>query len=731
MLFPIIFPRVVGLKRTGLFRWRAVDDDPQVRFRLGVGLGFGRPRHIVLVLDGLDAPVDPTLYLDLGQGFQDHLSAGFGSAGRFVCRIDLHRMPEVVRVRFDPASRPGSLRLVAWAVGSRIAANWLMKRLSHSRGPRGPTRVQTVRESGLASVDFGSGLEERRYRGTADHYAELLAMPPTGAAPARPPGAAPTVSFLVPTFDTRTRFLDDLLRSFRAQPAGLAELVFSDDGSSSADTLAWLAAHQGEPGVAVVFGAGNEGIAAATNRALAAATAPFVAFLDHDDALTPGAVGHVVGALERHPDTLLLYTDEAVADADLRVREYLLKPAYDPVLLSGVNYVNHLSVYRRDRLVALGGLRGGFQGSQDYDLLLRYLDGLDPARVRHLPYPAYLWRRHEASFSTEHGDVAVASARRALAERYAGAGRPAVVEPALAPGLHRIRVDLGRTAWPTVSVVIPSRNALALISRVLDGLATGTAYPGAMEIVVVDNGSDDPRVLDLYGRHRRDTPGFSAEIRAEPFNFSRSVNRGIARATGELVLLLNNDVEVLEPDWLTEMVACLDYPDAGIVGARLLYPDRTLQHAGVIVGAGGLAGHWYERKPEHFRGPLGRLGVRQTMTAVTGAAMLVSRRCRDAVGPFDEELFAIAYNDVDFCLRARACGFRAVWTPFATLIHHESASRGSDVLPGTIERFRREQQNLRARHGTQGFSDPASNPWYTRDRSVPLLRGLDELPDAR
>ncbi|WP_375457563.1 glycosyltransferase [uncultured Enterovirga sp.] len=725
MLFPVILPRTVGLKRTGPFRWRAIDDDPQFKFLLG----WWRPRHLIFVLDGLDAQVDPALYLDIGEGFEEHVSASFRSAGRFVCRIDLHQMPEVRRVRLDPASRPASIGLVAWAAASSIAANWLMKRLSRSRVPTGPTRVQTVRESAIATVDFGSGLEQRRYPKTEDHYAELLAIRPDWAAAARP-GANPVISFLIPTFDTRPRFLDDLLRSFRAQPDGLAELVFADDGSSSAETHAWLAAHADEPGVTMVPGGTNQGIASATNRALAAATAPWVALLDHDDALTEGAVGLLVGTLERYPDTLLLYTDEAVSGIDLRVRDYLLKPAYDPVLLSGVNYINHLSLYRRDRLSEIGGLRDGYQGSQDYDLLLRYLDGIDPARVRHLPYPAYVWRRHETSFSSEHEGVAVASARRALAERYSRDGVSPSVEPALSPSLHRIRFDRGRTAWPRVSVIIPSRNAFALIRQVLEGLTGRTDYP-RLEIIVVDNGSDDPEVAELYERHRRETPDFRADIVVEPFNFSRSVNRGLSHATGEYVLLLNNDIEIVEPGWLKEMVSCFAYPGTGIVGARLLYPDRTIQHAGVIVGAGGLAGHWYERKPEHFRGPLGRLTVRQTMTAVTGAAMLVSRRCFDAVGAFDEELFAIAYNDIDFCLRAREHGYRVVWTPFATLIHHESASRGSDVLPETIERFRREQHNLRTRHGTQSFADPATNPWYTRDRSVPLLRGLDELPESR
>jgi GT2 family glycosyltransferase len=179
------------------------------------------------------------------------------------------------------------------------------------------------------------------------------------------------------------------------------------------------------------------------------------------------------------------------------------------------------------------------------------------------------------------------------------------------------------------------------------------------------------------------------------------------------------------------MVACFSYESTGIVGARLLYPDRTIQHAGVIVGLGGLAGHWFSGKSDTYWGPMGRLAVRQSFSAVTGAAMLVSRSCFEKVGPFDEENFAIAYNDIDFCLRAREQGFRTVWTPFATLIHHESASRGSDEAPEKIERFRREQKNLRERHATHRFSDPAYNPWHDTRGSVPGLRALDELPDPR
>jgi GT2 family glycosyltransferase len=261
-------------------------------------------------------------------------------------------------------------------------------------------------------------------------------------------------------------------------------------------------------------------------------------------------------------------------------------------------------------------------------------------------------------------------------------------------------------------------------------LAKSTDYP-AIEIVIVDNGSRDPRVLSLYETYRQSGLSFTTSIKEEAFNFSRAVNRGISMARGELVLLLNNDVEILEPNWLKEMVSCFDFPETGIVGAKLLYPDRSIQHAGVIAGLGGLAGHWFVGREENFPGPMGRLWVRLSLSAVTGACMLISRACSERTGLFDEDVFGIAYNDVDYSLRAIRQGFRVIWTPFATLIHHESASRGSDVVPERIDRFLRDQRNLRERHGTDKFEDRAFNPWYSKDRSDPIPILLEQLPPAR
>ena len=431
-----------------------------------------------------------------------------------------------------------------------------------------------------------------------------------------------------------------------------------------------------------------------------------------------------------HPDCQFIYTDEVITDAKLKPVNYHLKPAYDEVLLSGVNYVNHLSCYRRERLLVIGGLRPGFDGSQDYDLLLRYVRDLKADEIKHLPYPAYRWRRSAAAFSAQFLDQATRSARKALAERYRCGGVEPMVGEAITKTLHRVRFDTLKKQWPRVSIIIPNRDSFPLISRLLADLTGRTSYSD-LEIIVVDNGTTDRSVIELYAQYKEGPIPFQCDIEPLPFNFSRQVNRGIALAKGELILLLNNDIEVIESEWLREMVSCFSYPNTGIVGARLIYPSGRLQHAGVIVGLGGLAGHWFIGKRLSYPGPMGRLHVRQSVSAVTGACMLIARACLEMVGNFDESEFAIAYNDVDFCLRALSKGFRLVWTPFATLTHHESASRGSDETPANRSRFQRDKDSLQRRHNTGSYEDRAFSPWYTREQSEPIAQLLGIVPRAR
>ena len=533
--------------------------------------------------------------------------------------------------------------------------------------------------------------------------------------------------------------------SFHKQPSGAAELILCDDGSTSADTIFWLSKQENTRAIRIVRNKTNSGIASATNLGIAEARGQWVGFIDHDDALTPCVVQLIAQTIREHPDCKFIYTDEVVTDAKLKPVSYFFKPAFDEVLLSGVNYINHLSCYRADRLRTIGGLRAGYEGSQDYDLLLRYLDGLRPEEIKHLPYPGYRWRRTGGSYTAKFMDRATANARKALAVHFRQGEEGAPVDAALAKDLHRVRFEKRKSTWPRVSVIIPNRNSFALISRVLLDLTTKTNYPD-LEIIVIDNGTTDSRVLDLYAKMKegsptpcRSVPGtfsrrpvpFQHEIKPSKFNFARQANRGVELASGNFLLMLNNDIEMVEDDWLREMVSCFDYPNTGVVGARLLYPNGRLQHAGVIVGLGGFAGHWYIGQREDTPGPMGRLQVRQSLTAVTGACMLISRACIEAVGKFDEREFAVAYNDIDFCLRAGERGFRVIWTPFATLTHHQSATRGDDKKMLNRDRFDYEKENMRRRYNTGCFEDRAFSPWYTREWGVPSPALLDHLPKAR
>lgn len=728
-IFPI-FPKALGdLRRSGILSWRAISDDPRFLFRLRA-----RPRFLLVLLESFGVPLDPFIYFDVGGGFSESASTLVQPAKRIACVIALHKFPEVRRLRLDPATQEVRFRISVFGVHRLWQARWLIRVLNavihRWRGRNMPAFAIELIDGLERGVVDGQWGAELRSAALEKHFNHVVSLARNVPAPLFPNTAgAPLVSLIVPIFNSTPAHLDVLLSSVRSEQVIPYELILSDDGSTREETRQWLEAAE-QQGFTIIRSPSNQGIAAATNLGVAVARGAWVALLDHDDALAPHTLKIFATEASKWPNARFFYTDEMITDKDLKPVQYFLKPGFDPVLLTGVNYINHLSFFNRERLLRVGGLHVDYQGSQDYDLLLRYLDGLKPVEIIHIPYPGYLWRRHNEAHSATSKEIAVANARRALANYHSLGDGEVLVEAALLPDLHRLRFDNTRSNWPTVSVIIPNRNSLKLISTLLQNLAEKTDYP-ALEVIIVDNGTTDAEVLQLYQTYRARFASLRLHLHEETFNFSRAVNRGVALASGDYMLLLNNDIEVVDAGWLKEMVSCFAYRDTGIVGARLLYPDRRIQHAGVIVGLGNLAGHWFSRAPERFPGPMGRLAVRQSLTAVTGAAMLVSRACFEATGPFEEERFAIAYNDIDFCLRAGARGFRVVWTPFATLIHHESASRGSDELPENIERFREEQRQLRELYETDRYEDRAFSPWYTRDRSHPMYRFREDLPSSR
>lgn len=731
-----------GLDQHSAIVWSSTESDPALIYDLTAR----RSGFLCVFLEVEAAHAAPKMTVDRGAGFDELTAMVFRPFPFGFYHVSLATLEGAARLRLRPCEGKTTFRFLAFETSRPILVailHYLFNLRYQKIGlvaqtPKGVAGLWPLLASNaarirkfFADVSVGSGIRVQqadddvlaRLRLTQTHQAgPRIARMKARLAECE----APLLSFVAPTYETAPDVLRDLVESFVAEDAPYAELILVDDGSKSAATKAALAAAEGQPGLRVLRQARNGGIAVATNAGIAAARGTWVAFIDHDDAFVPGAVATIAEAILDHPDAAFFYTDEIIANAAMRPIGSFLKPTYDSVLLSGMNYINHFSVFRKTKLDALGGLRLDREGSQDYDLLLRYLAGAAPGEIVHVPFLAYTWRRGETSFSARFREESAANARAALRAAYAQAGRRVEVEAAGDPDFHRVRfVTHDR---PLVSVVIPNRDSLSLIRRIVEDLCVRTDYP-ALEIVVPDNGSRDPQVLAFYeAPHDR---AFRADVVAEPFNFARMCNRGAALARGEAILFLNNDIEVMAPDWLAEMVECLAYRDTGIVGAKLLYPNGTIQHAGVIVGLGNAAGHWYVECPADQPGPMGRLAVRQTLSAVTGACMLVTRRCFTDVGGFDEEAFAIAYNDIDFCLRARAKGHRTVWTPFATLTHHESLSRGSDETGANAERFRIEMDRLKARHGTEAIVDEAFSPFYDRRYSKPHLVVPDALQAPR
>lgn len=694
--------------------WNSTGDDPAFHIILPIR----RNPHLVLSLSCESEDIDPKIYVDRGFGFREKDAVTIAPGRAFLINADVGRYGLVRALRVDPASFPTRLTFDVQAFRTATEAQTFV----HSQAATAADDTRVINLGRLPRLKLPvPRLSFPRRGNVAGRYADTCY-----ALAAAQMSMSPVVaddlwlSIVVPVYNAPPRYLNDLVQSFLAQKEAGVELILSDDASTSQETRRWLSKAPPQAKVSIVRNAANGGIASATNAGLAAASGRWVTLLDHDDVIAPHALRLVREALARNPDAAFLYTDELVVDDALRATGLMLKPAYDPVLLTGVNYINHFSFYRRDRLTAIGNLRTGYDGSQDYDLLLRYLDGIERHKVLHLPYPAYWWRRTGHTYSRKFLDAATKAARAAIGERFAKAGVPVHVEGAITETLHRVRFEHDGMEWPRLSVIIPSLNSYDLISRVLDDLFNKTDYP-ALEVIVIDNGTTDIKVLDLYKSFSARFPAFSAHIAPEKFNFARAVNKGISLATGEHYLILNNDIEVIEPYWLKEMASCLRFHGTGVVGAKLLYPSGKIQHAGVITGFGGLAGHWYLNKSHDFGGPMNRLHLRNSMTCVTGAAMLLSGDCVHAVGPWNEQSFEIAYNDVDYCLRAHKAGFGILWTPFACLYHHESASRGTDLVGERRARFEREKNNLRCLHNTQNFQDPAINPAYDRWHSDPAV----------
>ncbi len=524
----------------------------------------------------------------------------------------------------------------------------------------------------------------------------------------------PLISVVVPLYNTPPRYLKEMVASVRAQSYQNWELVLVD-ASDAPTGAAKLVARARDERVRYVHLAKNEGIAANTNVGLAEAEGEWITLLDHDDALSPNALYEVAkAACESGAE--LIYSDEVVLDSTMKhLSEYHFKPDYSPDTLRGCNYITHLCAFTAQLLRrAGGGENAQFDGAQDYDLILRLCEAAKG--VCHIPKVLYYWRGHAQStagdisakpYALKAGAMAVA----AHLQRLGLAGEVASIPGC--PGAYRTRYAV--VGEPRVSVLIPNKDHAEDLRRCLASIYKYGGWRN-LEVIVVENNSTERTTFALYKAARASLPGLRVVQYQGPFNFSAINNTAARYATGQHLLLLNNDVVFTAPDSIREMLSYSQRPDVGAVGAKLLYPDGTVQHAGVIIGLGGSAGHSHKGHPGDSSGDMYRLATAQNFSAVTGACLMVKKSLYDALGGLDEANFAVAYNDVDFCLRLRAQGYVNVMTPFAAGTHYESKSRGPDTAGGERQaRYEAERARFRQKYAPMLAEgrDPYYNPHFT------------------
>jgi len=694
-------------------------DDPQEVFPLEHPLGRGWYRLQAQV--GADGAPDPQVYFDFGTGFSEMFSVRLKHTGKGDVFDVIVRLPQdAVSVRLDPMSRRGQYQIGSFTA-ERLPVSHLISHLAGyglailKADPRGfaarlPLYVRALTKPHFLRLGDPSSLNRigKSYaawikRFDFDEARDSETLRAAVDAIERPP----LISVVMPVYNTPENLLRAAIDSVLSQIYPSWQLCIADDFSTLGHVRGILAEYaRRDSRIKVVLRQQNGHISAATNSAFELAEGDWIALLDHDDLLRPHTLAEVALEIARHPDAELIYSDEDKLDARGRRYDPHFKPDFSRELFRSQNYLNHLTVHRAANIRAVGGWRTGFEGSQDYDISLRILERIDARNIRHIPKVLYHWRAVEGSTAASGGEKSYAydAGMRALKEHVARTGLAATVEGAPDTPFYRLRFKLPDPA-PLVSLIIPTRDKVELLRGCLASILEKTTYPH-YEIIVVDNGSTEPETLAYLAEISR-LDNVRVLAWDKPFNYSAINNFAVSEARGEIVGLVNNDIEVISPDWLSEMVSWAAQEDIGCVGAKLYYANDTIQHAGVILGLGGVAGHSHKHYRRHHRGYFFRLKLAQNLSAVTGACLVVRKNVYQAAGGLDDTNLTVAFNDVDLCLKIGRLGYTNVWTPYAELYHLESVSRGADDSPDKAERFQREIAHMKK------IWDLTHDPYYS------------------
>ena len=515
----------------------------------------------------------------------------------------------------------------------------------------------------------------------------------------------PKISIIIPMYNTPVKFFGELVDSLINQTYTNWELCLADGSNKENPELKDI--YSKDSRIKYKFIGENKGISGNTNEALTLATGDFIGLLDHDDILPIFSLYEVVKCINEHPEVEFIYTDEDKFE-EVGGKRYdpYFKSDFGPDTLRANNYICHFSVFRKDLMEKLGGFRSEFDGAQDYDILLRMSE--IAKHIYHIPKILYHWRVHELSTAKAGAHAkpyAYEAGKKAVQAHIDRLGLKGTVEAGNTLGTYRVKYEV--IGNPKVSIIIPNKDYASTLKVCLKSIIKLTTYKN-YEIIVVENNSTEDETFEYYkkidGKDNIKVVYYPEKV----FNYSAIINFGVRNCTGDYVIQLNNDTELLTPNWLQEMLGFAQREDVGAVGVKMYYPDRTIQHAGIIVGIGGVAGHVFKNIPKNLHGYFSKDAMIQNLSAVTAACIMTPRKIYDDVGYMDEE-FKVAFNDVDFCLKIRETGKLIIYTPYVEFLHYESKSRGYEDTVEKQQRFKGEIDRFYSKW--QGFLDKG-DPYY-------------------
>jgi glycosyltransferase involved in cell wall biosynthesis len=526
----------------------------------------------------------------------------------------------------------------------------------------------------------------------------------------------PLISIVLPVYNVEPKFLKECIESVKTQFYANWELCIADDNSSDKKVKALLEEFNDDKRIKIKFRKKNGGIVKASNDALTLATGAYIGFLDNDDTLAPDALFELVKALQEDKYDFIYSDEDKISEAGERCEPFF-KPEWSPDLMLSINYTCHFSVYRVKLVRDAGGLREGFDGSQDYDLALRISE--KAKKIKHIPRILYHWRKVEGSTSGQYNakPYCFDSAKKALRDALQRRGIEGVVQDGIWQGSYRVKRAL--KSKPKVSIIIPFKDKPEILRECVNSILQKTAYEN-YEILLVDNQSELFETKEYLGSLKGESKVRTLKYEF-PFNFSAINNFAAKQAEGEMLLLLNNDISVITEDWIECMLEHAQRADVGAVGAKLLYPNGTVQHAGTIIGVGGLANHAFLKQLKDDHGYFGLADVIRNVSAVTGACLMIRKDVYINMDGLNEKNLGVSFNDVDLCLRLREKGYLIVYTPYAQLTHHESLSRGYTVAMNEVRFIQRNHRSILQK------GDPYYNPNLTRERFDFSLRVEDKV----